>query len=71
MQENGFQERRLGDTLLRVKQVEADLYDIFPNPGQPRTGPKDNPSLRKEIEENRGLFEPLLGNHIRMAKESI
>jgi ParB family chromosome partitioning protein len=60
MKEIGFQERRLGDTLLKVKQIEADLYDIFPNPEQPRTGPKDDPSLRKEIEENKGLFEPLL-----------
>jgi ParB family chromosome partitioning protein len=60
MQEVIFQERRLGDTLLKVRQVDADLYDIFPNPEQPRTGPKDDPLLRKEIEENKGLFEPLL-----------
>ncbi|MGA2340998.1 MAG: ParB N-terminal domain-containing protein [Terracidiphilus sp.] len=39
---------------------KIDLYDILPNPDQPRLGPKEDDELQRQIEANGGLFEPLL-----------
>src|SRR5467141_685015 len=55
-----WQERRLGRTLLRTYRDTVDLYDVFPNPKQPRMGPKDDSELQRQIEANEGIFEPLL-----------
>ncbi|MFZ3201023.1 MAG: ParB N-terminal domain-containing protein [Candidatus Acidiferrales bacterium] len=55
-----WQERRLGRTLLRTYRDTVDLYDVFPNEKQPRTGPKKDPELQRQIEANEGIFEPLL-----------
>jgi ParB family transcriptional regulator, chromosome partitioning protein len=55
-----WQERRLGRTLLRTYRDSVDLYDVFPNDKQPRTGPKHDPELQRQIEANEGVFEPLL-----------
>jgi ParB family transcriptional regulator, chromosome partitioning protein len=55
-----WQERRLGRTVLRTYRDYVDLYDIVPNPKQPRMGPKIDPELQRQIEANEGIFEPLL-----------
>ena len=60
MELKNFQERRLGAVLLRVYQTTVDIDNIYPNPEQPRFGPKIDAELRKQIEENQGIFEPLL-----------
>jgi len=52
--------RHLGTVLLKVGSGTVDLYDLVPNPEQPRMGPKDDPELRKSIVENNGIFEPIL-----------
>src|SRR5438105_12661000 len=54
-----FQERRLGRTILRTYRASVDLFDVLPNPQQPRMGP-DDPELQRQIEANEGIFEPLL-----------
>src|SRR5213083_1780694 len=58
--QHGLQERRLGRTLLRTYRDTVDLYDILPNPNQPRMTPKEDPELQRQIEANEGIFEPLL-----------
>jgi ParB family chromosome partitioning protein len=55
-----WQERRLGRTILRTARDTRDLYDIVPNPRQPRMGPKEDLELQRQIEANEGIFEPLL-----------
>src|SRR6266566_2792702 len=64
MTDNGndrhWHERRLGRTIIRAFRDTVDLYDVVPNPRQPRMGPKDDPELQRQIEANEGLFEPLL-----------
>lgn len=55
-----WQERRLGRTILRTYRDTRDLYDVVPNPRQPRMGPKENLELQRQIEANEGIFEPLL-----------
>ena len=55
-----WQERRLGRTILRTYRDTRDLYDVVPNPRQPRMGPKEDLELQRQIEANEGLFEPLL-----------
>jgi len=60
MEEKNYHEKRLGSVLLKIFQRVADINDIFPNPQQPRLGPKEDAELRKQIEENQGLFDPLL-----------
>ena len=55
-----LQERRLDRTILLTYRTKLDLYDIVPNPDQPRLGPKDDEELQRQIEANEGLFEPLL-----------
>ena len=54
------QERRLGRTIVRTYRTTVDLYDVVPNPQQPRMGAKEDPELQRQIEANEGLFEPLL-----------
>jgi ParB family chromosome partitioning protein len=55
-----WQERRLGRTVLRTYRDYVDLYEVVPNPKQPRMGPKVDPELQRQIEANEGIFEPLL-----------
>jgi ParB family chromosome partitioning protein len=55
-----LQERRLDRTVLRTYRTKADIDDIVPNEKQPRMGPKIDEELRRQIEANGGLFEPLL-----------
>jgi ParB family transcriptional regulator, chromosome partitioning protein len=55
-----LQERRLNRTILLTYRTKLDLYDIVPNPDQPRLGPKEDEELQRQIEANEGLFEPLL-----------
>jgi ParB family chromosome partitioning protein len=55
-----WQERRLGRTILRTYRDTRDLYDVLPNPRQPRMGPKEDLELQRQIEANEGIFEPLL-----------
>jgi ParB family chromosome partitioning protein len=45
---------------LLTYRSKVDLYDIVPNPDQPRLGPKEDDELQRQIEANEGLFEPLL-----------
>jgi ParB family transcriptional regulator, chromosome partitioning protein len=56
----GLQERRLDRTVLRTYRTKVDLDDVVPNGNQPRTGPKEDDELQRQIEANEGLFEPLL-----------
>lgn len=56
----GFQERRLGRTVLRTYRARVDIEDVVPNERQPRLGPKEDEELQRQIEANEGLFEPLL-----------
>jgi ParB family chromosome partitioning protein len=60
MIEPAWQERRLGRTILRTYRDTRDLYDVVPNPRQPRMGPKEDMELQRQIEANEGIFEPLL-----------
>jgi len=55
-----WQERRLGRTILRTYRDTRDLYEVVPNPRQPRMGPKEDLELQRQIEANEGIFEPLL-----------
>ena len=55
-----LQERRLDRTILRTYHTTVDLYEVVPNPNQPRLGPKEDDELQRQIEANEGLFEPLL-----------
>src|SRR6266702_1819535 len=55
-----WQERRLERTILRTYRTAVDLDDVLPNPNQPRSGPKEDPELQRQIEANQGIFEPLL-----------
>ena len=56
----GTTERRLGNTILSTYRTEADYLDVLPNLKQPRLGPKEDVELQREIEANKGIFEPLL-----------
>ncbi|MGC4111147.1 MAG: ParB N-terminal domain-containing protein [Nocardioides sp.] len=56
----GFQERRLGSTVLRTRRLLLDIDDLEPNKRQPRRGNKIDEELQRQIEANNGLFEPLL-----------
>src|SRR3979490_2019457 len=56
----GLQQRRLDRTIFLTYRSKVDLYDIVPNPDQPRLGPKEDDELQRQIEANEGLFEPLL-----------
>ncbi len=55
-----LQERRLDRTILLTYRSKVDLYDLVPNPDQPRLGPKEDDELQRQIEANEGVFEPLL-----------
>lgn len=56
----GFQERRLGSTVLRTRRLLLDVDDLVANERQPRLGNKGDEELQRQIEANNGLFEPLL-----------
>jgi ParB family transcriptional regulator, chromosome partitioning protein len=55
-----LQERRLDRTILRTYRTTVDIDEVVPNGNQPRTGPKEDDELQRQIEANEGLFEPLL-----------
>ena len=55
-----WQERRLGRTILKTYRDTLDLYELLPNNKQPRSGPKEDSELQRQIEANEGIFEPLL-----------
>src|SRR5512138_757998 len=57
---HAWQDRRLGRTVVRTYRTTVDLYDVLPNPNQPRIGRKEDPELQVQIEANEGIFEPLL-----------
>jgi len=50
----------LGSVRLVVTQANVNINDVYPNPDQPRYGAKDDAELRRSIEENEGIFIPLL-----------
>jgi len=50
----------LGTVRLVVRQANVSINNIYPNPDQPRDGPKDDAELRRSIQENGGIFIPLL-----------
>lgn len=54
-----WQPRTFGRDVLETRRGMADIHEVHPNPNQPRQGPKLDLQLKKEIIENRGLFEPL------------
>ena len=56
----GLQERPLGRTVLRTYRTRVDIDDVIPNDRQPRLGPKEDEELQRQIDDNEGLFEPLL-----------
>jgi ParB family chromosome partitioning protein len=56
----GIQDRRLGATVLRTYRAKFDVDDLIPNERQPRSGPKEDEELQRQIEANDGIFEPLL-----------
>jgi ParB family chromosome partitioning protein len=56
----GWQERRLGRTILKTYRTTLDIDDLLPNEKQPRQGPKRDEELQRQIEANEGIFEPLL-----------
>jgi ParB family transcriptional regulator, chromosome partitioning protein len=56
----GWQERRLGRTILKTYRTSLDIDDLLPNEKQPRQGPKKDEELQRQIEANEGIFEPLL-----------
>src|SRR3982074_635154 len=56
----GLQERPLGRTILRTYRAKLDIDDVVPNERQPRLGPKEDEELQRQIDDNEGLFEPLL-----------
>lgn len=58
--ELGFEERRLGRTVLRTYRTRKDVDELVPNDQQPRMGPKLDEELQRQIEANEGVFEPLL-----------
>ena len=58
--QNAYSERHLGPVVLHVRSATLDLYQLVPNPNQPRMGPKDDPELRNNILANNGLLEPIL-----------
>ena len=55
-----LQERRLGRNILRTYRTNLDIDDIVPNDQQPRSGPKEDVELQRQIAANEGVFEPLL-----------
>lgn len=56
----GLQDRPLGRTVLRTYRNKVDIDDVIPNERQPRLGPKEDEELQRQIDDNEGLFEPLL-----------
>ncbi len=58
--QRGWQERRLGRTILKTYRTTVDIDELLPNEKQPRLGPKKDAELQRQIEANEGIFEPLL-----------
>jgi len=56
----GTSELKLGDVTLRTYRRDITLDEMEPNPMQPRSGPKLDPQLQRQIDANQGVFEPLL-----------
>ena len=55
-----WHERHLDRSLIRTYRTTVDIDDVLPNPNQPRSGPKEDVELQRQIEANAGVFEPLL-----------
>src|SRR5437773_12285897 len=55
-----WHERHLGRALIRAYRTTVDIDEVLPNPNQPRSGPKEDVELQRQIEANEGVFEPLL-----------
>ena len=53
-------ERRIGQTVLLSYRETVELYEVVPNENQPRMGSLEDSELRRQIENNGGIFEPLL-----------
>jgi len=53
-------ERRIGQTVLRSYRQTVELYEVVPNENHPRMGSLEDSELRRQIENNGGIFEPLL-----------
>jgi ParB family chromosome partitioning protein len=60
VESQSWHERHLGRSLLRTYRTTVDVDDVLPNPNQPRSGPKEDVELQRQIEANEGVFEPLL-----------
>ena len=58
--EKGKREIPLGPVRLVVRQANVHINDVYPNPEQPRYGPKDDDELHRSIQENGGIFIALL-----------
>ena len=58
--DSAWHARTLGRDVLETRGDSVTLDQIVPNPNQPRQGPKLDLQLKKEIIENRGVFDPLL-----------
>lgn len=58
--ESAWQNRPLGNAVLKTYRSTVDLDEVLPNPNQPRMGNKHDPELQRQIEANQGIFEPLL-----------
>ena len=56
----GFQDRRLGRTVIRTYRTKINLEEVVPNEQQPRLGLKEDIELQRQIEANGGIFEPIL-----------
>ena len=55
-----WQERIFGQDVIRTRRDRVPIHDLIPNERQPRQGEKKDPELRRQIQENGGVFEPLL-----------
>jgi ParB family chromosome partitioning protein len=60
VESHAWHDRHLGRTLIRTYRTTVDIDDVLPNPNQPRSGPKEDVELQRQIEANEGVFEPLL-----------
>jgi ParB family chromosome partitioning protein len=54
----GLQERRLDRTILRTYRTNVDLDEVVPDGNQPRTGPKEDDELQRQIAANEGCSSP-------------
>ena len=65
----GLQERRLNRTILRTYRTKVDLDEVAPNGKQPRSGPKEDDELQRQIAANEGCSSPSSSSLIRSCRE--